>query len=438
MELLEAHREFKPTPHGPIDPDTVPQLTGKTDMGHGVTVYLVQDGAEGQKAMREILNAAYGKEFSPWCLLHGDGKGGLSSQAAHWWRHYSSLPKKVEFMDGKPIAFMATANTSRSDELGWAALHNDFGGKYEFARKREPGRWPTFDTWIYDAHPEQLEAYGIANEPVPEEWWDLNDKSHRTIAWTGAIPDDPLGRSGDVELGPADSIGPEEREQGGAPRFSLSSRYGLWDGAGPRWTGENYLVGIAATMILAGREKDLAQKLGQVAEGLQSELSPDDAVAKARELLRTEAADRARELVSQGRAKEAAQTSAMKRWAEAHRIKASGFAEFFQNYSFFFHDLTCTLFSLILPLVAARVSALRLARFHIHPPAPPCPTPLPVSMLLLDSIIPTVLAGARGITGCRNGASPSAAIAGGTPFPKRTRTCSPLSFPPTSPSRAKT
>ena len=76
----------------PIDPDTVPELTNKVDLGHGITVYEVQDDAQGQRAMWEIVKSHLGMHevpqyedydrgsrdeldpkhwafWSPWCLL---------------------------------------------------------------------------------------------------------------------------------------------------------------------------------------------------------------------------------------------------------------------------------------------------------------------------------------------------------------------------------
>ena len=154
----------------PIDPDTVPELTGKTDMGHGVTVYDVRDDREGQRAMRRIVNTHFGKDASPWCLLQGEGDTGeLSDQAWHYWQHYNSLPKKVAFLNGKLLAFMATDKERTVDTDG------------------------TFDAFGND-------RYVVVDEKIPEQWWDRKDASHDGIPIEGLIPGDALGRSGMREL----------------------------------------------------------------------------------------------------------------------------------------------------------------------------------------------------------------------------------------------
>ncbi len=158
MALLEAHREFKPTAK-PIDPDTVPELSDRREMGEGIVTYQVEDTREGQAAMRRIIDTHWGEDANPWCLLareknaaevfsddfwrwmtrnvcHGDtgraqaevadnpdnwaeeyeestgrkarAKANDMAVAWNYWRQYSSLPKRVAFQDGKLLAFMAT------------------------------------------------------------------------------------------------------------------------------------------------------------------------------------------------------------------------------------------------------------------------------------------------------------------------------------------
>ena len=213
MALLQAHKEYKPPTHGPIDPDTVPELSDKRDMGYGITTYLVQDDEAGQKAMREILNAAYGKDFSPWCLLHGDGKGGLSSQAWGYWHDtYNSLPKRVAFQNGKPIAFMATRGDYRQEQL-------------EITFAEETGLDAA-------AHPARFKRWMRENgysSTVPEQWWDTNDNSHDGIPALVPVEGDPLGRSHHAEI---QSDGTIEEWPGGWERHS--------DGIDEEWVGYSY------------------------------------------------------------------------------------------------------------------------------------------------------------------------------------------------------
>lgn len=213
MELLQAHKEFRPPTHGPIDPDTVPELSDKRDMGYGITTYLVQDDEAGQKAMREILNAAYGKAFSPWCLLHGDGKGGLSSQAWGYWHDtYNSLPKRVAFQNGKPIAFMAVNGNYRN-----ARLEESFEADTGLDAGSHPAR---FKRWVRE------NGYTLA---PPEQWWDTNDNSHEGIPALVPVEGDPLGRVHRAEI---QGDGTIEDWPGGWERHS--------DGIDEEWVGYSY------------------------------------------------------------------------------------------------------------------------------------------------------------------------------------------------------
>ena len=127
-----------------IDPDTVKTLTNKQVVGDtGITIYNVANGEQGRKDMREIINTHFGKSASPWCLLQGDGEGNLTDSSKRYWKRYSAYPKRVAFKDGKLLAFFA------SDD-----------------------------------------------EPT---WWDRQDRPHAGIPVEGKIPNDELGRYGNIE-----------------------------------------------------------------------------------------------------------------------------------------------------------------------------------------------------------------------------------------------
>ena len=144
VELMEALHDFKPKAKM-IDPDTVPYLSDKRDMGHGVTTYLVDESRESQQAMREVINTHWGEDANPWCLLCGDGYGNLEKEAWNFWNRYNALPKRVAFKNGKLLAFMAT---------------------------------------------EGMEA-----------WWDHRDYCYNNIPYGNMkVPNDPFGRWGDYEL----------------------------------------------------------------------------------------------------------------------------------------------------------------------------------------------------------------------------------------------
>lgn len=118
----------------PIDPDTVPELTNKVDLGHGITVYEVQDDAQGQRAMWEIVKSHLGMMkieprddyergnrdeldpkrwafWSPWCLLAPTQSGDRPSRSAEdYWRYHNACTKRAAFKDGRVIAFCASEN----------------------------------------------------------------------------------------------------------------------------------------------------------------------------------------------------------------------------------------------------------------------------------------------------------------------------------------
>ncbi|WP_240704062.1 toxin-antitoxin system YwqK family antitoxin [Porphyromonas levii] len=146
MSLIEAFKKYK-LREGAVNPDTVPELSNKREIGYGITVYDVDDTPEGQLAMRRIVDTHFGEDANPWCLLQGDGDGGVTDDAWDYWQHYDGCEKKVAFENGKLIAF-------------------------------------------------------CANEDSNDLWWDRQDKSHDGVPLLNyLIPDDELGRSADLEIG---------------------------------------------------------------------------------------------------------------------------------------------------------------------------------------------------------------------------------------------
>ena len=163
----------------PIDPDTVPEFSDKRDEGDGIFSYQVQDNQYGQLAVRRIIDTHWGKDANPWCLTtRGEyqwettpeyrewlqtqdlGWRGLEHLTAHgtldedddrmfkWkykretgksaevrddglstarrlWLHYSSLPKRIAFRNGKLLAFMATEDAKKFGELWWDRNNKD-------------------------------------------------------------------------------------------------------------------------------------------------------------------------------------------------------------------------------------------------------------------------------------------------------------------------
>ena len=113
----------------PIDPDTVPEFSDKRDEGDGIVSYEVQDGQDGQLAVRRIVDAHWGRDANPWCLIGRSKTTGGLGVAWEDWKNYGDCPKRIAFKDGKLLAFCAT----------------------------NKGRW-----------------FG-------EEWWDRNDYSHPSV-----------------------------------------------------------------------------------------------------------------------------------------------------------------------------------------------------------------------------------------------------------------
>lgn len=106
-------KKKKPAP-AYLDPDAVPQLSNKRDLGHGVVVYDVEDSPAGQQAMRQIMNSHLGRNadgefWSPWCLLTCSPKTGeLSESARKYWAHYNKTGRAAAFHNGKLCAFQSS------------------------------------------------------------------------------------------------------------------------------------------------------------------------------------------------------------------------------------------------------------------------------------------------------------------------------------------
>ena len=122
-------KKKKPAP-AYLDPDTVPQLTNKRDLGHGVVIYDVEDSPAGQQAMRQIMNSHLGRNadgefWSPWCLLTCSPKtGALSESARKYWAHYNKTGRAAAFHNGKLCAFQS----SDTDDRQWWDLNDKSHG----------------------------------------------------------------------------------------------------------------------------------------------------------------------------------------------------------------------------------------------------------------------------------------------------------------------
>ena len=213
-DIFEAFPQHLPK-ESPTDPDKVPELVNRREMGRGIVVYDLDESEDtsavvggeemglpaAQLAMRRIVNTHWGRDASPWCLLQADDRGNLTRDALSYWGHYSAKGKRVAFRDGRLLAFMATDGNGAAE-----------GGD------------------------------------CPDEWWDRKDQSHVGIPFEGRVEGDPLGRSASQELrgGRVEVVGNlwkgsrrnglyEEWTQEGAPLESSEWRDGKLHGHVTRW-----------------------------------------------------------------------------------------------------------------------------------------------------------------------------------------------------------
>lgn len=210
-DILEQFAEYRPK-EKPINPDTVPELTDRREMGHGIVTYLVQDDKAGQAAMRRIINTHFGKDASPWCLLQGDGDGNLTDDAWHYWNHYNALPKRVAFKDGKLCAFMATEKSAE-------------GGREEAEMRYEEAIESGDDI------PDK-EAWINMKIGATEQWWDRTDAPHDGVPFRTK---DAEGRTIDQELLPSGAIVTTKISKGDPKADGIYEEWNLDDDDSPKY-----------------------------------------------------------------------------------------------------------------------------------------------------------------------------------------------------------
>lgn len=291
-ELLLALKEFSPSGR-PIDPATVPELSDPRDEGDGIVSYLVQDDRQGQAAMRRVIDTHWGENANPWCLLakkkkwthveltndydayqemerwwaqlphaervriagdRADEESVMDADPASqyyvdnvvdnpvsldtawtYWQHYSVLPKRVAFKDGRLLAFMATDQTSDVVSQSWKEReYQDFldswdsfwQGEFFPDRDTPPSMSEWFDLAMDGALGDYKPQYGGS-----EEWWDRQDVSHPDLDWARE-GSEVRSRNADetmaarLGLGNADEARRMERE--GASRLDIWRRTGWW------------------------------------------------------------------------------------------------------------------------------------------------------------------------------------------------------------------
>lgn len=111
-----------------VNPDNLKGFSNKREIGEEenlVTIYDVDEGIAGQSAVIAVAHNTFGWSNSaknskqPWCLAGFTRTGKMTDSAKSFWQNtYNSVGKKIAFMDGKPIAFMAHSNSYDGD-LWW-------------------------------------------------------------------------------------------------------------------------------------------------------------------------------------------------------------------------------------------------------------------------------------------------------------------------------
>lgn len=114
-----------------MDPDKIPEFTDKEVCQNGVVTYQVQNDKAGQEAVRKVVDAHWGPDANPWCIIAR--KNGTLRTAQKYWYRYNYWKKRIAFQKGKLLAFFAH---DTKDPKWWdredksAPVLKDFLGNY--------------------------------------------------------------------------------------------------------------------------------------------------------------------------------------------------------------------------------------------------------------------------------------------------------------------
>lgn len=95
--------------------DSIKQFSQKKEYDKGVVVYKVDNSKQGQEAVRKVVDAYWGEDSNPWCLISRSDSG-LDKHYEMFWQKYNAYPKHIAFQNGKLLAFCA--NTKKHN-LWW-------------------------------------------------------------------------------------------------------------------------------------------------------------------------------------------------------------------------------------------------------------------------------------------------------------------------------
>ena len=170
--LMESFQES--VKERPIDPDTIPSFTNKTEIpGTDIVVYDVADTKEGQADVRKAIDTNWGKDANPWCLA-ARIDGNLDRAWELWSDRYNAIDKKIAFKNGKLLCFQASDNPDKN--TWWDRMDNPSEGIPNIKDLGDGKK----QTIIYDDNGKIL-SEGIIERKTKnkiEQWFPNGNKKH--------------------------------------------------------------------------------------------------------------------------------------------------------------------------------------------------------------------------------------------------------------------
>lgn len=106
-----------------FSPSSEKTFSHSYNAGDGVTIYTVEDSRDGQEAVRKAVDANWGYDKNPWCIIARKAEDGINELEDAWgkWIAYSAYPKRIAFKGEKLIAFSAG---DQSNHIEWWDKNN--------------------------------------------------------------------------------------------------------------------------------------------------------------------------------------------------------------------------------------------------------------------------------------------------------------------------
>ena len=107
-QLLKANQKYTNRAEVAKDNylDNIPEFTQKREYPNGVVTYRVQNSKAGQVAVRKVVDAQWGYDANPWCLISRNA----DYDSEKYWFQYNAIPKAIAFQNGKLLAFHACSD----------------------------------------------------------------------------------------------------------------------------------------------------------------------------------------------------------------------------------------------------------------------------------------------------------------------------------------